>query len=110
MALSRLKSVEALRYSAPGDWGRIPGLDRVPEVRTLRAKIRLWVGKRITGWSANLCQDWMDTAPDSAGIICIDGHKRVYDGDETKLHRHHVMREKLCKRATTDYWVNAIDG
>ena len=52
----------------------------------------------------------MDTAPDSAGIICIDGHKRVYDGDETKLHRHHVMREKLCKRATTDYWVNAIDG
>lgn len=111
MALSRLKSVEALRYSAPGEWGRILGLDRVPEVRTLRAKIRLLAGqKKEQEWSAKLCQDWMDTAPDSAGVLYIDGHVRVYHGDQTKLPRHHVTREKLCLRATTDYWVNAIDG
>jgi hypothetical protein len=111
MALSRLKSVEALRYSAPGEWGRILGLDRVPEVRTLRAKIRPLAGqKKEQEWSAKLCQDWMDTAPDSAGVLYIDGHVRVYHGDQTKLPRHHVTREKLCLRATTDYWVNAIDG
>lgn len=38
MALARLKSIEALRYCAPGEWGKLLGLDRIPEVRTLRAK------------------------------------------------------------------------
>ena len=41
MALARLESIESLRYSAPGEWGKLLGLDRVPEVRTLRAKIQL---------------------------------------------------------------------
>ena len=36
MALARLKSIESLRYCAPGEWGKLLGLDRVPEVRTLR--------------------------------------------------------------------------
>ena len=38
MALSRQKSIESLRYCAPGEWGKVLGLDRVPEVRTLREK------------------------------------------------------------------------
>src|SRR5256886_10737097 len=39
-----------------------------------------------------------------------DGHVRVYHGDQTALPRHYVARERLCLRATTDYWVNAMDG
>jgi hypothetical protein len=35
---------------------------------------------------------------------------RVYHGDQTALPRHYVARERLCLRATTDYWVNAMDG
>jgi hypothetical protein len=38
MALARIGSLEALRYVAPGEWGKLLGLDRIPEVRTLRAK------------------------------------------------------------------------
>jgi hypothetical protein len=111
MALSRLKSVEALRYSAPGEWGKILGLDRIPEVRTLREKIRLLADqKKEQEWSAKLCQEWMESTPDDAGVLYIDGHVRVYHGEQTKLPRHYVTREKLCLRATTDYWVNAIDG
>ena len=34
MALARLKSIESLRYCAPGEWGKLLGLNRVPEVRT----------------------------------------------------------------------------
>jgi hypothetical protein len=41
----RIRSVEQLRYQAPGEWGKVLGLDRIPEVRTLREKIEL------------LCQD-----------------------------------------------------
>ena len=40
----------------------------------------------------------------------IDGHVRVYHGEQTKLPKHYVSREKLCSRATVDYWVNAMDG
>ena len=39
MALARIKTVEDLRYCAPGEWGKLIGLDRIPEVRTLREKI-----------------------------------------------------------------------
>jgi hypothetical protein len=39
MVLARIPSLEALRYVAPGEWGKLIGLDRIPEVRTLRQKI-----------------------------------------------------------------------
>ncbi len=111
MALARLKSIESLRYSAPGEWGKLLGLDRIPEVRTLRAKIQLLAQEdRPAQWNAALCERWMAAAPEQAGVLYIDGHVRVYNGSQTPLPRHYVARQRLCLRATTDYWVNAMDG
>jgi hypothetical protein len=111
MALARLKSIESLRYCAPGEWGKLLGLDRVPEVRTLRAKIQLLAREdRPAQWSAALCERWMAAAPEHTGVLYIDGHVRVYNGHQTQLPRHYVARQRLCLRATTDYWVNALDG
>jgi hypothetical protein len=111
MALARLTSIESLRYCAPGEWGKLLGLDRVPEVRTLRAKIQLLAQEDAPGqWSAALCERWMAAAPEQAGVLYIDGHVRVYNGSQTQLPRHYVARQRLCLRATTDYWVNAMDG
>ena len=111
MSLARLKFIESLRYCSPGEWGRLLGLDRVPEVRTLRNKIRLLSGEnRPERWSEALCKEWMKAAPEQAGTLYIDGHTRVYNGHQTKLPRHYVARQKLCLRATSDYWVNAMDG
>lgn len=110
-ALARIKSIESLRYSAPGEWGKLVGLDRIPEVRTLRSKIKLLTeDDSAQQWSAELCKQWMQAAPEQASILYIDGHVRVYNGEQTKLPRHYVARQKLCLRATTDYWVNAMDG
>ena len=111
MALSRIKTIEALRYDAPGEWGKLLGLDRIPEVRTLRRKVQcLSQQDQAIQWSAQLCQYWMESTPEQAAVLYIDGHVRVYHGHQTKLPRHHVARQKLCCRATTDYWVNAMDG
>jgi hypothetical protein len=111
MALARLESIESLRYCAPGEWGKLLGLDRVPEVRTLRRKIALLAQEDAPGqWSAALCERWMAAAPEQAGVLYIDGHVRVYNGSQTQLPRHYVARQRLCLRATTDYWVNAMDG
>jgi hypothetical protein len=52
----------------------------------------------------------MESAPEQAGVLYIDGHVRVYNGQQTQLPRHHGARQKLLSRATTDYWVNARDG
>jgi len=110
MALARFKTIESLRYCAPGEWGKLLGLDRIPEVRTLRGKLRLLTqSDSATRWSAELCNDWMAAAPEKATAFYIDGHVRVYHG-EAKLPRHYVARQKLCLRATADYWVNAMGG
>lgn len=115
MALNRMQSLEMLRNDAPGEWGKLLGLDRVPEVRTLREKVQIMshTGKP-EAWSARLVQRWMGQAEgvdtSAANVLCIDGHVRVYHGQQTPLPRHYVAREKLCLRATVDYWVNALDG
>jgi hypothetical protein len=111
LALARLPSLESLRYCAPGEWGKLLGLDRAPEVRTLRQKVRLLArDEQPSAWSAELCRQWMEAAPEQAATLYIDGHVRVYHGQQTKLPRHYVARQRLCLRATTDYWVNAMDG
>ncbi|MCL7489814.1 MAG: hypothetical protein M8357_16735 [Desulfobulbaceae bacterium] len=111
MALARIKTIEALRYCAPGEWGKLLGLDRIPEVKTLRDKVHLLTNDDRAGqWGAELSRDWMEMFPETSGVLYIDGHVRVYSGNQTELPRHYVARQKLCLRATTDYWVNAMDG
>ena len=113
LALARCPSLEQARYTAPGEWGRLLGLDRIPEVKTLREKLGVLCAEpgRAAQWSAALAREWMSaTAPDSAGVFCADGHVRVYHGGLTELPRRYVARQKLCLRGTTDYWVNALDG
>ncbi len=111
LALARVKSLESLRYCAPGEWGKVLGLDRIPEVRTLRQKLQL-LGeeKKVSAWAAQLSQQWMAEDPESAGTLYVDGHVRVYHGSAARLPKHYVSRQRLCLRATTDYWVNAGDG
>lgn len=110
-ALARYKSVESLRHIPPGEWGKLIGLDRIPEARTLREKIDLLTqSNQSKEWGAELCKQWMQDAPADAATIYVDGHVRVYNGDQTNLPRHYVAREKLCARGVCDYWVNAKDG
>ena len=111
-ALARIKSIEQLRYVAPGEWGKLLGLDRIPEVRTLRQKLGILCQEagRALRWNTELAQEWIAGQRESEMIFYVDGHVRVYHGDLTPLPHHYVARERLCLRATTDYWINAMDG
>ena len=111
MALARLKSIEALRYCAPGEWGKLLGLDRAPEVRTLRVKVKTLADQeQALPWSSELCKEWMAQAPEEAAVLYVDGHVRVYHGNTRQLPKHYIARQRLCLSATADYWVNAMDG
>ena len=117
LALVRCRSLEQTRYQAPGEWGRMLGLDRLPEVKTLRAKIATLCAAqgRAAQWQSGLAKDWIEAAGDPAevpglGVFYVDGHVRVYHGALTSLPRRYVARQRLCLRGTTDYWVNGLGG
>jgi hypothetical protein len=112
MALARIRSLEQLRYQAPGEWGKLLGLDRIPEVRTLREKVELLCRDlgRAKEWNGQLAKEWTARQDSAELYFYCDGHVRVYHGENTPLPRHYVARERLCLRATVDYWVNAMDG
>lgn len=111
MALGRIRRPEALRHIPPGEFGKVIGLDRVPEVRTLREKIALMATTGDPGaWMKELSKSWMEGDPEEAGYLYVDGHVRVYNGELATLPRRFVSRERLCLRGTTDYWVNDAVG
>jgi DNA-binding CsgD family transcriptional regulator len=111
MALARIRRPEQLRHQAPGELGKSIGLDRVPEVRTLRKKIALLAATGNPGqWMRELSVAWMQEDPAEAGYLYIDGHVRVYHGTDAVLPRRYVSRQKLCLRGTTDYWINDALG
>ena len=111
MAVCRIKTVEKLRGHPPGEFGKLLGLDRVPEVRCLRRKLdELSADKAAEQWAVHLSGQWLQGDPEAAGTLYIDGHVRVYHGGQTKLPRKYVSRERLCLRGTLDYWVNDALG
>ena len=109
MALCRIKNVEQLKKTSVGEFGKLLGLDRIPQVEYLRTKI-----KQITDQhQCDSAQDylftlWSDQMSDL--FFYIDGHVRVYSGNEANLPKHYVSREKLCLSATTEFYVNTFEG
>jgi prepilin-type processing-associated H-X9-DG protein len=110
MALLRIKRAEALKEHPPDDLGRLLGLDRAPEVKTLRRKLaRLASLGRATEFGQVLAQRRVAAHGAALGFLYVDGHVRVYHGKHT-LPKAHVARMRIAMPATTDYWVNDIHG
>lgn len=112
MVLSGVPIVERLRFESPGEMGKLLGLDRVPEVKTLRNKLSLMCSdaEAVAGWTRQLSRDWFNARPDLAGILYVDGHVSVYHGDSTALPRRYCARMRLCMRGSTFYYVNDVLG
>lgn len=109
MALCRIKNPEQLKNYSPGELGKLLGLDRIPEVRYFRKKL-----KQITDQSKAdelhtvFFRTWVDQLPEM--FFYIDGHVRVYHGDKATLPKRFVSREKLCLSGTTEFWINDEKG
>jgi hypothetical protein len=110
-SLLRVETIEQIRYQDCGEMGKLIGLDRIPEVKTLRSKIKeISDSGDAAGWSRQLSMMWLEDNPELSGYLYIDGHVRVYYGKQTKLPKRYVAREKLCLRGVTDYWINDALG
>jgi len=110
MALLRLNRPEHLKERDPAGLGRLLGLDRAPEVKTLRRKLtRLAAYHRAEQLGAELARHRVDKRGQVVGFLYVDGHVRAYHGKRT-LPKAFVTTRRLAMPATTDYWVNDSVG
>ncbi len=110
MALWRIKRPEGLKERSPEELGRVLGLDRAPEVKTLRRKLsRLAAFGCAADFGRALAQRRVALRGAAMGFLYIDGHVRVYHGQH-RLPKAHVARMRLPMPATSDYWVNDATG
>ena len=111
LSLLRIKTLSQSTFAAVGELGKVIGLDRIPEVKTLRERIALFCQRAdILQWAGKLSRDWMHNYVELAGVLYIDGHVVVYFGRHTKMPKRYVTRLKLCMSGSTDYWVNDMTG
>ena len=81
MALLRIKRPEALKEHAPPDLGRLLGLDRAPEVKTLRRKLSTLAAiGRAVAFGRELARLRVAAHNEVMGFLYADGHVRVYHG------------------------------
>jgi len=51
MALCRIKNIEQLKKTSVGEFGKLLGLDRIPQVEYLREKIRQITDQKQCDWA-----------------------------------------------------------
>jgi len=110
LALLRIPRPETLKEHAPGDLGRILGLDRIPEVKTLRRKLaRLAAKGGSHALGREMAQRRIAERGRIVGFLYVDGHVRAYHGTR-KIAKTYMTRARTAGPATTDYWITDQQG
>ncbi len=111
MALLRIKRPEHLKERDPAAFGRLLGLDRAPEVKTLRRRLtRLAAHHCAEPLGAELARLRVDKRGHLMGFLYVDGHVRAYHGQRAISSSAYVARRHLAMPASTDYWINDRSG
>jgi transposase len=110
MFLARINRPEHLKEHSPLQLGAVLGLDRAPEMKTLRRKVRRLaaLGKSLE-FMEQLARRHVGRKRGTKLWLFVDGHVSVYSG-KRKLKKHHVTRLRISLPAVLDYWVNDEGG
>lgn len=107
--LCRIKNPERLKHISPGEFGKLLGLDRIPEAKKLREKLSQIVEqKHAVGWNRDLAKTWV--AEEENLFYYIDGHVQVYSGKNATLGKKHISRLKICLPGMMEFWINNAEG
>src|SRR5580693_9120276 len=110
LALAGEPRAEGATRVPPAALGRVLGLDRAPEVKTIRRKLgELAAAGKAADLIMALARRHAAARPDTLGFLHIDGHARVYYGT-WDVQKTHVARLKFPAPATMETWVTGQDG
>ncbi|HEV2257549.1 MAG TPA: helix-turn-helix domain-containing protein [Streptosporangiaceae bacterium] len=110
LALAGEPRAEGATRVPPAALGRVLGLDRAPEVKTIRRKLgELAAAGKAADLIMALARRHAAARPDTLGFLHIDGHARVYYGTR-QVQKTHVARLKFPAPATAETWVTGQDG
>ena len=110
MALLREARAEGATRIPPAALGRVLGLDRAPEVKTIRRKLaELAAAGKAADLQLALARHHAAASPDTLGFLYIDGHTRAYFG-KRDIQKMHVARLKFPGPATEETWVTGSAG
>ena len=110
LALAGEPRAEGATRVPPAALGRVLGLDRAPEVKTIRRKLgELAAAGKAAGLIMALARRHAAARPDTLGFLHVDGHARVYHGTRT-VQKTHAPRLKFPAPATMETWVTSQDG
>jgi hypothetical protein len=110
LALAGEPRAEGATRVPPAALGRVLGLDRAPEVKTIRRKLgELAAAGKAADLIMALARRHAAARPDTLGFLHIDGHARVYYGIRD-VQKTHVARLKFPAPATMETWVTGRDG
>lgn len=110
MFLARINRPEHLKEHSPRELGAVLGLDRAPEMKTLRRKIRrLSALGRSLEFMKQLARRHLGRKGSAKLWLFVDGHVSVYSG-KRKLKKQHVTRLRISLPAVLDYWLNDERG
>lgn len=97
---------ENLKEHSPPEMGKAMGLDRAPEMKTLRRKIRqLAEQNRVVAFIKKQLERHLLRLKSNLLWVYVDGHLSVYSG-KRKLTKHHVTRLRISLPSVLDYWIN----
>jgi hypothetical protein len=110
LALAGEPRAEGATRVPPAALGRVLGLDRAPEVKTIRRKLgELAAAGKAADLIMALARRHAAARPDALGFLYVDGHARVYCGTRD-VQKTHVARLKFPAPATMETWVTGQDG
>lgn len=109
-ALLRIKRPEHLKEYRPGDLGQIVGLDRAPEVKTIRRKLsRLAAAGQGKVLMEELARLRIEEDAGRIAFLYVDGHVREYHG-KYRLSKAKKAQRQVITPAATDTWVHDAGG
>lgn len=111
MFLARIKNPEQLKHISSNEFGKLLGIDRVPEVKRLRIRLSdISAQEKAEEWMQHLFQFWLENDQNEGFFFYIDGHVSVYHGENAHLGKKHVSRQRLCLPGTSQFWINDSSG
>jgi len=110
MGLLRIKNPEQIKAADPASLGRLLGLPRSAEAKTLYRKLtEVADRKRAAEFHRRLAKRRAETYASEVATLYADGHVRAYHGQH-RIGKTYLTRTKSVMRGETDYWVHLRNG